>query len=261
MQPVTLITGASVGIGAALAREFCARGHDCVLVARRAALLEALADELAKAHGRRPHVLAIDLLAANATEQIASELKARELEPAIVINNAGFGLLGRASELDHARQLAMIDLNVRVLTDLSLRFVDSLERHRGGIINLASVAAFFPGPAMAVYYAGKAYVLSFSEALNQEFKPRGIKVMAVCPGPVPTEFQAVAGITQDTPALLTISAERVARETYDGFMAGKRLVVPGLGNKMSALAPRVLPRGLTLALVNLFQMKARMRKT
>jgi short-subunit dehydrogenase len=232
-----------------------------VLVARRAALLEALADELAKAHGRRPHVLAIDLLAANATEQIASELKARELEPAIVINNAGFGLLGRASELDHARQLAMIDLNVRVLTDLSLRFVDSLERHRGGIINLASVAAFFPGPAMAVYYAGKAYVLSFSEALNQEFKPRGIKVMAVCPGPVPTEFQAVAGITQDTPALLTISAERVARETYDGFMAGKRLVVPGLGNKMSALAPRVLPRGLTLALVNLFQMKARMRKT
>ena len=255
MQPVTLITGASVGIGAALARKFTAHGHDCVLVARRTAKLEALADELAKAHGRRPHVLAIDLLTTDATEQIVKWLSARGIEPAIVINNAGFGLLGTASDLDRARQLSMIDLNMRILTDLSLRFVDGLERHRGGIINLASVAAFFPGPGMAVYYATKAYVLSFSEALQQELKPRGIKVLAVCPGPVATEFQATAGIDKNTPALLTISAERIARETYDSFMRGKRLIVPGLGNKLATLAPRFLPRGITLALVNAFQMK------
>jgi short-subunit dehydrogenase len=202
-------------------------------------------------------VIAIDLLAADATEHIARELETRGLEPAIVINNAGFGLLGPASSLDHATQLAMVDLNVRAVTALSLRFVESLERQRGGLINLASVAAFFPGPAMAVYYASKAYVLSLSEALHQELKPRGIKVMAVCPGPVPTEFQALAGITENTPTLLTVSAERVARETYDGFLRGKRFIVPGLANKATTMLPRLLPRGLTLALVNMFQMKRR----
>jgi uncharacterized protein len=256
MQPVTLITGGSAGIGVAFAREFSARGHDCVLVARRLAQLEAVAAELASAHGRRPHVLAIDLAAPDATDQIAVELERRGLEPAIVINNAGFGLLGTARDLDHGQQLAMIDLNVRAVTALSLRFVDSLARHRGGIINLGSTAAFFPGPGMAVYYASKAYVLSLSEALHQELKARGVKVMAVCPGPVPSEFQALAGITQDTPALITCSAERVARETYDGFMRGKRLLVPGLGNKLTALLPRLLPRGAMLAVIDVFQMKA-----
>jgi len=259
MQPITLITGASAGIGSALAREFHARGHDCVLVARRAAQLEALADELTTAHGRRPHVLALDLLARDAVDEIARELSARGLEPAIVINNAGFGLLGQASDLDCGQQFAMIDLNVRALTALSLRFIESLERHRGGIINLGSTAAFFPGPRMAVYYATKAYVLSFTEALNRELEPRGIRVMAVCPGPVPTEFQAFCGIKEKTPPLLTVSAERVARETYEGFMRGKRLIVPGLANKLTSILPRFLPRALTLALVNAFQMKARKR--
>jgi short-subunit dehydrogenase len=257
MQPVTLITGASSGIGAALGREFAAHGHECVLVARRKPQLEALAGELSTAHGRRPHVLALDLLAAGATEQLALELAALGLEPAIVINSAGFGLRGAAAELDRSSQLAMIDLNVRVLTDLSLRFVESLSRHRGGIINLGSVGAFFPGPGMALYFASKAYVLSFSEALHLELKPRGIKVVAVCPGPVPTEFQARAGITQKLPALITFSAERVARETYDGFMHGKRLVVTGFGNKVATILPRFLPRALTLALVDAFQMKPR----
>ena len=159
------------------------------------------------------------------------------VEPDIVVNNAGFGLLGTAATLDRAEQLAMIDLNVRALTDLSLAFIESLERHQGGILNVASIAAFLPGPGMAVYYATKAYVLSFSEALHHELKSKGVRVTALCPGPVPTEFQARAGVTIDTfSPLLTRSAERVAREGYLGLKAGRRVVVPGFANKVVDLA-------------------------
>ena len=115
-------------------------------------------------------------------------------KPQSIVNNAGFGLIGRAAELDRAEQLAMIDLNVRALTDLSLAFVDSLARHKGGILNVASLASFLPAPGMAVYYATKAYVLSFSEALHVELRKKGVRVTALCPGPVPTEFQARAGL-------------------------------------------------------------------
>ena len=127
---------------------------------------------------------------------IADELRTRGLEPNFVVNNAGFGLVGAAAELDRAEQLAMIDLNARALTDLSLRFIDSLARHRGGILNVASVASFLPGPGLAVYYATKAYVLSFSEALHHELKPKGMRVTALCPGPVATEFQTRAGMPE-----------------------------------------------------------------
>ena len=120
--------------------------------------------------------------------RIAKELATRSLEPAIVVNNAGFGLRGEAAVLDRREQLEIIDLNVRSLTDLSLRFVASLRRHDGGVVNVASTAASFPGPRMAVYFASKAYVLSLSEALHRELSPHGVKVTCVCPGPVPTEF-------------------------------------------------------------------------
>jgi hypothetical protein len=144
----------------------------------------------------------------------------------------------------------MIDLNVRALTDLSLAFVDSLERHRGGILNVASVAAFLPGPGMAVYYAGKAYVLSFSEALYRELAPRGVRVCVLCPGPVPTEFQARAGVHGSaTAGLLSQPAAKVAAAGYRGLLQGRRRVVVGFGNKLlTALMPFV-PRGLLLALV------------
>ena len=197
MKPVTLITGASAGIGAELARVFARHGHELVLVARREDRLNALADEIAAAGRPRPVVLAIDLEQRDAVARIAAELASRGLEPAIVVNNAGFGLAGAAAALDRNEQLGMIDLNIRTLTELSLAFVDSLARHRGGILNVASVAAFLPGPGMAVYYASKAYVLSFSEALHRELKPRGIRVTALCPGPVPTEFQARSGMRAD----------------------------------------------------------------
>lgn len=156
MKPVTLISGASAGIGAELARVFAAHGHELVLVARRADRLAALAEEIAVSGRPRPAVLTADLERRDAVAGITAELKSLGLEPANVVNNAGFGLIGPASALDRDQQLAMIDLNVRALTELSLAFVDSLERHRGGILNVASLAAFLPGPGMAVYYASKA---------------------------------------------------------------------------------------------------------
>ena len=248
-RPVTVLTGASSGIGRALAHVFAEHGHELALVARREPELAALADEIAAANRKRPLVLSIDLARSDAPARISHELIARGLEPAVVINNAGFGLLGAATALDRAEQLAMVDLNVRTLTDMSLRWIESLARHRGGILNVASVAAFMSGPNMAVYYATKAYVLSFSEALQRELKPRGVRVTVLAPGPVPTEFQARAGLGSKLPRILTCSAEQVARAGYRGLMAGKRLVVPGLGNKLVTFMPRVMPRGLMLRLV------------
>jgi short-subunit dehydrogenase len=251
MRPVCLITGASAGIGAALARIFAQRGHALVLTARREAQLERLAAEIMTAGHERPHVITADLGLPGGPAHLAEALRAEGLEPSIVVNNAGFGLLGAVGSLDRAKQLAMIDLNVRALTDLSLAFVDGLERRRGGILNVASVASFLPGPGMAVYYASKAYVLSFSEALHRELTPRGVRVTALCPGPVPTEFQARAGApVEKSPHLLTRSAAEVAQAGYRGLKSGRRLVVPGLANKVVVTLLRHLPRGLVLVMTD-----------
>jgi uncharacterized protein len=191
----------------------------------------------------------LDLGLPDATTRLEDELRDNGLEPQFLVNNAGFGLLGPAANLDRAEQLAMIDLNVRALTELSLRFSDSLVRHRGGILNVASVASFLPGPGMAVYHATKAYVLSLSEALHRELAPQGVRVTALCPGPVETEFQARAGIPQNYfPRLLARTAERVAREGYEGMMRGQRIVIPGSANKIAALLVRLLPRQALRAL-------------
>jgi uncharacterized protein len=247
-RPITLITGASAGIGLALAEVFAGHGHELVLVARREHELARLADRLAASGAPRPTILRLDLALPNAAERIEAELAARGLAPRYVVNNAGFGLIGPAAALDRAEQLAMIDLNVRTLTDLSLAFIPSLAAHRGGLLNVASVAGFLAGPGMAVYYATKAYVVSFSEALHVELKARGIRVSALCPGPVPTEFQARAGIAR-RPSMLDRSAEEVARAGYDGLMQGRRLIVPGWRNRLVSRLPRVLPRALMLDLV------------
>jgi short-subunit dehydrogenase len=249
MRPVCLITGASAGIGTALAREFAKAGHALVLTARREVQLAALADEIAAEDLTRPLVIAADLATPAGPACLAEALAERGLEPAIVVNNAGFGLLGEAAELDRAHQLAMIDLNVRALTDLTLRWLDSIRRHRGGILNVASVAGFMPGHGMAVYHATKAYVISFTEALHAELKAEGVRVCALCPGPVETDFFSRAGMPQDYfPDYMTRSAERVAREGYEGFMGGHRVVVPGKPNRIMSLLPRLLPRALMLAM-------------
>jgi hypothetical protein len=252
VKPVTLITGASAGIGAELARVFAEHGHELVLLARRENLLAALADEIAASGRPRPMVLAIDLVERDAAARIATALAARGVEPAVVVNNAGFGLVGSAAELDYDDQLAMIDLNVRALTALSLAFVDSLERHSGGILNVASIAAFLPGPGMAVYYATKAYVLSFSEALHGDLGKRGIKVTALCPGPVATEFQARAGAAAGgigDGGILAVPARRVAEIGYRGFMRGKRVVIAGLANKLAVFFIRRTPTLMLLRIV------------
>jgi len=248
-QPVCLITGASGGIGAALAHEFAAAGHTLVLTGRRETQLAALADEIAAKGLTRPLVIAADLGTVDGPQRLAEALAARGLEPAILVNNAGFGLLGEAAELDPAHQLAMIDLNVRALTDLSLRWLDSIRRHRGGILNVASTAGFLPGHGMAVYHATKAYVISFTEALHAELAAEGVRVCALCPGPVDTGFFSRAGMPQDYfPGYLTRTAQRVAHEGYEGFMGGHRVVVPGGPNRIMTLLPRLLPRAIMLAM-------------
>jgi short-subunit dehydrogenase len=250
LRPITLLTGASAGIGTALAHEFANHGHELVLVARREDRLKALADMIAARGQPRPLVLPIDLQRSDAGVRVTEELALRGLEPQFVVNNAGFGLVGFAAELDIAEQRDMIDLNVSALTDLSLRFVASLERHKGGVLNVASVAGFMPGPRSAVYYATKAYVLSFTEALHEELKPRGIRVCALCPGPVPTEFQARAGVPGARgPEALSMSAEEVARIGYRGFIDGHRVVVPGSANRAVTVLSRLVPRRMLLAAI------------
>ena len=253
-KPVTVVTGASVGIGEALARVFAKNGHEVALVARREKEMVLLATELAVSCKYKPHVIMADLQRSDAPARIAHELLGRGLEPAIVINNAGFGLHGEAADLDRGEQLAMLDLNVRALTDLSLRWIDGIVKHQGGILNVASVAGFLPGPGMAVYYASKAYVLSFTEALARELEPKGVRVTALCPGPVLTEFQMRAGIDTRAPSrLLGRTAQQVAQAGYDGFMARKRVVIPGFGNKFISFLPRLLPRGLMLRTIESYQ--------
>jgi len=258
LRPITVITGASAGIGVALARVFARNGHELVLVARREDRLRALADELAATGARKPLVIATDLQRADCARDIGAALAAQGAEPQYVVNNAGFGLVGRAATLDRDEQLRMIDLNVRALTGLALAFTDSLARHSGGVLNVGSMAGFLPGPGMAVYYATKAYVLSFSEALHSELKSRGVRVTALCPGPVPTEFAARAGVSEGlAPGILTQTAEDVAEQGYRGLMQGRRVVVPGAVNKLVAMLIGFVPRSILLAVVDARQSKRR----
>lgn len=255
-RPITLITGASAGIGAALARTFARNGHDLLLIARREQRLVELADAIAASGHRRPEYLSVDLQRHDAAADIGAAMERLGVEPEVVVNNAGFGLLGPAASLSRSEQLAMVDVNVRALTDLSLAFVDALARRRGGILNVASVAAFLPGPNMAVYYATKAYVVSFSAALHWELRPRGIRVTALCPGPVPTEFQARAGFSADpNPDVMTRSADRVAEDGYRGLRQGRRLAVPGFPNRVTTLIAPFLPRGLLMSAVGRYNAK------
>lgn len=257
-ERVTLITGASAGIGTELARVFASKGHRVALVARRAERLAALAAEISATGGSAPIAIVCDLEQSDAGDKIAAALAAAGVEVEFVVNDAGFGLFGAAIDRDRDEQLGIIAVNIRALTDLSLRFSDHLIRHRGGILNVGSIAGFLPGPGMAVYYASKAYVLSFTEALRGELGPRGVRVTVLCPGPVPTEFQARAGFEPGfDSAVLNVSAADVAKAAYRGLMANKRAVLPGLGIKLVPLLLRLFPRGFILWAVAGFQLRKR----
>lgn len=241
-QAVTLITGASSGIGTALAGVFAEHGHQLVITARRKDHLEDVASAIAAAGHKPPIVIPADLGAGGGVTRLATALARRNLTPAYVVNNAGFGLYGPTAELGIDDQLAMIDLNCRALTDLSLRFVDSVARRKGGILNVASIAGFLTGENMALYFASKAYAVSFSLALQRELAPRGIKVSALCPGPVATGFFSRAGFPTGTfPSFLYRSADFVARAGYDGLMRGKPVIVPGVFNKAAVTLERLWP--------------------
>lgn len=258
-RPAAVVTGGSSGIGLELAR-LAAAEMPVVLVARSATALHELGQDIA-AKGGEAHVLALDLAQAGSGATVEAFLAERGLCCDILVNNAGYGLIGGAAELDRADQLGIIDLNIRALGDLALRFLPGMRaRGRGGILNVGSVAGFLPGPNMAVYYASKAFVRSFSDALWEESRRAGVTVTSLNPGPVDTGFFARASGEGAKPKLMKamrgVSAHDVARAGWRGFKAGKRSVVPGLTNQIATQLVRLVPTRLILTLVRRFQ-KAR----
>jgi len=241
MTNVTLITGASAGLGVEFARQLSAKGHRLVLVARRKERLDALAAELGDARG-----LALDLGEAGAAERLMADLAAHDETVDTLINNAGFGLAGRFAELEGKRQREMIDLNCGALVELAHAVLPAMiERRAGAILNVASTAAFQPGPGMAVYFATKAFVLSFSEALHEEVRGHGVTVTALCPGPTATEFGEVAGWRES--ALidkLSAKSEDVVRAGLIALDKRKAVAIPGLVNRLGTQGHRFLSRRL-----------------
>jgi uncharacterized protein len=247
MKPTVLITGASSGIGEALARLFAAHGHNLVLVARSADKLQSLSDELARGHGIQSRVLAADLADPGAPPHIFETLGQQGVVIDVLVNNAGFGARGAYAEIDYDVEARMIQVNVTAVAHLTRLFLPGmLARRQGKILNVASTAAYVPGPFMAVYYASKAFVLSFSEAIAEETQGSGVTVTALIPGPTATNFAAAAG-NQDSLLFRTgtaMSAGAVARVGFDGLMAGKRVAVAGVSNKLTVLSTRVAPRSM-----------------
>lgn len=241
MTKVTLITGASAGLGVDFARQLAARGEQLVLVARRKERLDALAAELSNARA-----LAIDLGEAGAAGRLMANVAAHGETVTCLVNNAGFGLAGRFAELDGARQRSMIDLNCGTLTELAHAVLPAMIAAKAGaILNVASIAAFQPGPGMAVYFATKAFVLSFSEALHEEVRGYGVSVTALCPGPTATEFGEVAGWGESTLIdRFSATSADVVRAGIAGMDKSRALIVPGFMNKASAQGHRLLPRWL-----------------
>ena len=248
-RPVALVTGASSGIGVELARELARQGHDLVLTARRVEPMQALAAELRRA-GTAATVIGADLAQPGAAARLADEAADRGLTIDVLINNAGLGAAGRFDRGDPARIAEMLQVNIVALTELTrLLLPGMVARGHGRILLVASVAAFQPGPRMAVYFASKAYVLSLGEALAYELRNTGVSVTTLCPGATATRFFEVAGAGEAMIAKRAgrmMRADRVARLGCRALAAGRRLVVAGAINRVTALAGRYAPRGITL---------------
>ena len=246
-----LVTGASGGIGEDLARLFAADGHDLVLVARSRDKLARLGDELSGKHSVSARVIASDLARPEAPREIHDELQRGGVQIDALVNNAGFGSYGLFAETDLGRELELLQVNVVALTHLTKLFLPAmLARRRGYVMNVASTASFQPGPLMAVYYASKAYVLNFSEALSNETEGTGVRVSALCPGPTATGFIAAAGMERSKlfdRALMDSRA--VAEAGYRGLLAGRRVVIPGFMNALTARTVGFLPRGMIMNIV------------
>jgi uncharacterized protein len=249
-----LITGASSGIGTAIARELAKRGHNVTLVARREERLKSLAAELSGEHEVEAAALACDLIDPEERDRLAGEIHGLGRSVEVLVNNAGFGSRGRFIANDPGRMVGMVRLNVEAVVDLTSRYLPGMaERGRGAVVNVASVAAFQPLPGSATYAASKAFVLSFSEALHTEQRGSGVTVTAVCPGPVKTEFTDIAGMTgieEETPDAFWMSAEEIGRHAVEGTDQGKRVVVPGALNRAQSLIGQHTPRALALPLID-----------
>lgn len=249
---VALVTGASSGIGLALARKVAANGHDVVLTARNRDALEAAAGAIEGKYGVRADVIPLDLRNPDAAEQLYQTIANQKLEIGILVNNAGFGLGGEFLETDLQREVEMIQVNVMALTQLTKLFAAGMVRRRSGrVMNVASTAAFQPGPLMAVYYATKAYVLSFSQAVAEELRNTGVTVTALCPGATATAFAETAEVSNS--GLFTRfgvdDAESVASYGYKAMMRGERVAIPRLRDKIMVQAERFAPRALVTRIV------------
>jgi short-subunit dehydrogenase len=244
-----LITGASAGIGEAIARDLAGRGHGVTLVARREERLRSLAGELSDRFGVRAEAIAVDLGSDSARADLPRRLDELGLEVEILVNNAGFGGGEDFARTDRDRLVSMVELNCVALLDLQAAYLPRMvERGRGAVINIASTAAFQPLPGAATYAATKAFVLSLSEAVHEELKGTGVTLTAICPGPVKTEFAEAAGLRaeEQVPGMLWMSAESVAKAAVEAADDGKRAIVPGLLNRAGALTGQHAPRMLAL---------------
>jgi short-subunit dehydrogenase len=250
-----LITGASGGIGLELARLFAADGYDLVLVARSEDKLTQVGEELTAQFKVRARVLVSDLARAESPREIFAELEAANVSVDVLVNNAGFGSFGLFADADERTQLEMLQVNVVALTHLTKLFLSGMiARGAGRVMNVASTAAFQPGPLMAVYYATKAYVLSFSEAISNELAGTGVSVTALCPGPTETGFVAAAGMERSKLFEANVmDAHTVALAGYRGMNDGKTVVIPGFRNSLMARAVRLAPRSLVTKVVRRVQ--------
>ncbi len=248
-----LITGASSGIGADIARELARRGHGAVLVARREERLRELADELTESTGVRAEVIAADLCRDDDRAHVVGAVRELGLHVDILVNNAGFGGFGAVHDSDVERQAEMIRLNCETLAYLQATYTRTMvERRSGAVLNVASTAAFQPLPGSATYAATKAFVLSLSDATHAELNRHGVTVTALCPGPVRTEFGEIAGAggaEDKLPRPFWSTPEQVAKEAIDGLAAGKRVVVPGLLNRAGAIGGQHAPRSVILPVI------------
>jgi short-subunit dehydrogenase len=255
-MPIAVVSGASTGIGKELAFECARDGYDLVLIARSRDALEAVAAAIHAATGRSSQIIVSDLANPAAPREIFDQLSAQEAQIEVLINNAGFGLLGRFWELGEEEQMRMVYLNVGALTHLTRLFLPGfISRRRGRIMNLGSTAAFQPGPLMAVYYATKSYVVSFSVAIHNEARSYGVTVTAVCPGPTFTEFAERAGLTNARlfNRSTVMTAAEVSKLGYAAMKRGKALVITGRLNGLMAFLTRFAPIGLTASMARRFQ--------
>jgi short-subunit dehydrogenase len=239
-----LVTGGSSGIGAALADVFAEHGHDVILGARTRERLESKARAIEQRFNVRATCIAEDLTHPDGARRVHEAVEAMKLDVHYLVNNAGSGLYGKFTSTDLDTELRMIQLNVTSVVDLTKRFLPAMVKRRSGrVLNVASTAAFVPGPWMSVYYATKAFLLSFSEAIDYELKPNGITVTTLCPGPTESDFKARAGSQRSRLfEAFVMDAPRVARVGYDGMMRGKLVAIPGVRNKLVPVVARAVPR-------------------